>query len=231
MIQIKNLVKKYNYVTVLNIKELNISKGESFGLVGNNGAGKTTLFRLILDLIKSDNGEVLSKNVNVRESEEWKKYTTAFLDDSFLMDFLTPEEFFSFLSKIRNWSEDKLNRFYNYFAPFFNDEILGKEKYIRDLSKGNKQKVGIASTFIGDPEIIILDEPFLSLDPSSQIRLKTIINDYLKSENTTFLISSHDLSQITEVASRIAILQKGEVKRDKITNSETLAELHQYFAV
>jgi ABC-2 type transport system ATP-binding protein len=96
MITVKNLVKKYNQKIVLNINELVIIKGEIFGLIGNNGAGKTTLFRLLLDLIRADNGEVRSGDWIVAKTENWKDYTGSYLDEGFLIDFLTPEEFFFF---------------------------------------------------------------------------------------------------------------------------------------
>jgi len=100
MITARNLTKVYNGTTVLNIPEISIEKGESFGLVGNNGAGKTTFFRLILDLIRPQSGLVNSKDRNVAGNEDWKSYTGSYLDRNFLIAFLTPEEYFEFNGKI-----------------------------------------------------------------------------------------------------------------------------------
>ncbi|MDX9907694.1 MAG: ABC transporter ATP-binding protein, partial [Bacteroidales bacterium] len=190
MISVSNLSKIYSGVTVLNIDSLEIKAGESFGLVGNNGAGKTTLFRLILDLIRPQTGFVTSKEQDVSRSENWKLYTGSYLDRNFLIDFLTPEEYFDFNARIHGMSPEDLHVFLDSMTEFFNDEILGKKKFIRDLSKGNQQKIGVAAAFMADPEVIILDEPFNGLDPSSQIRLINMLNRLKENKRTTLLISS-----------------------------------------
>ena len=229
MIHINNLGKAYNSVKVLDIEQLEIPQGQSFGLVGNNGAGKTTLFRLILDLIKTDRGEVLSKNIAVDKDSQWKKYTGSFLDEGFLIEFLKPEEYFRFIADINGITKDELKNFYNDFADFFGDEILNKNKYIRDFSKGNQKKIGIFGAIISQPKVLILDEPFANLDPSSQIRLKRILKELHKKSNLTMLISSHDLKHIAEVSDRVVILEKGKVVKDLLTSNNTLDELEGYF--
>ncbi len=228
IIWIENLKKKYDSFR-LHIPELTIPKGESFGLAGNNGAGKTTLFNLILDLILPDNGLVYINEIPVHRSEEWKKYTSAFLDESFLIPYLTPDEYFDFLARLRNASHVEKTEILEKFKTFFNGEILGTKKFIRDLSKGNQKKVGIAGAFIGSPKLIVLDEPFANLDPSSQIKLKRLLNDFRENHNHTFLISSHNLEHITEVTDRIVLLDNGEIRKDLIVNEETLKELIRFF--
>src|SRR5690606_16675643 len=101
MITATNLTKTYNGTTVLNIEHLEISAGESFGLVGNNGAGKTTFFSLLLDLVPPGTGHIFNNELTVSESEEWKSFTASFLDDSFLIGYLTPEEYFYFIGELR----------------------------------------------------------------------------------------------------------------------------------
>ncbi|RYD94887.1 MAG: ABC transporter ATP-binding protein [Sphingobacteriales bacterium] len=231
MIQINNLRKTYNGVTVLNIGHLEIKQGESFGLVGNNGAGKTTLFSLLLDLIEPSNGEVKIKGIQVNKSEDWKPLTAAFLDESFLIGYLTPEEYFYFIGELRGQNKATIDALMVKHADFFNDEILGKKKYLRDLSKGNQKKVGIIATLIGNPELIILDEPFANLDPTTQFRLKKIIRELADDKNVTVLVSSHDLAHTTEVSDRIVAMHKGEVVKDIYTSAETLTELEAFFAV
>jgi ABC-2 type transport system ATP-binding protein len=229
MIHIDNLVKVYNGVKVLDIAQLRIPQGQSFGLVGNNGAGKTTLFRLILDLIKADQGQVLSKDIAVNKDSQWKKYTGSFLDEGFLIDFLKPEEYFNFIADINGVTKDELNVFYNDFTDFFGDEILNKNKYLRDFSRGNQKKIGLFGAIISHPEVLILDEPFANLDPSSQIRLKSILKDLQLKAQLTMLISSHDLNHIAEVSDRIVILDKGKPVKDLLTSDNTLGELEGYF--
>ena len=231
MIQVTDLQKAYNGVTVLDIQGLTIAPGESFGLVGNNGAGKTTFFRLILDLIEPTTGEVKIEGQRVMRNDAWKTITGSFLDEGFLIDFLTTEEYFTFVGKLHHKSEGDIALFLEGMKEFFNDEILGTKKLIRDYSKGNQKKIGIAAALIGDPKILILDEPFTAIDPSSQIRLKRFLIDLQTRLNMTMLISSHDLNHVTEVCKRTVVLEKGKVVRDLQTNEDTLKELQAYFAV
>jgi len=231
MIEVKNLIKKYGGMAVLDIPDLTIQKGESFGLVGNNGAGKTTLFSLILDLRRATTGSVFIKNQNVSKTENWKDFTGSYIDENFLIDFLTPEEYFQFIANLHGLSKGDLQDFYQKYEDLFAGEILGKKKYIRELSKGNQKKVGIAGSLLSKPEVLVLDEPFSNLDPSSQIRLKAMFKT-MKSENSvTMLISSHDLNHVTEVCERIVILDKGNIVHDLQTSNKTLEELESYFAV
>ena len=229
MIEINNLIKKYSDQTVLSANSLDIPSGQTFGLIGNNGAGKTTLFSCLLDLIKPTQGKVLNNGVDVSKSEDWKSFTTAFLDETFLIGYLMPEEYFHFIGELRGLSNSQVDSFLVQFEDFFNGEILGGKKYLRDLSKGNQKKAGIVAALIGEPKVIILDEPFANLDPTTQIRLKGIIKDLSKYKDTTILISSHDLQDVTEVCERIVLLEKGEIIRDIRTSSATLKELEAYF--
>ena len=229
MITFNSLKKSYSRNVVLEINSLDIPKGQAFGLVGNNGAGKTTLFSLLLDLIKPTKGKVINNNIDVKESEDWKSFTSAFLDESFLISYLLPEEYFYFIGDLRGVSKREVDNFLNQFEDLFNGEILGGKKYIRDLSKGNQKKVGIIAALIGSPKIIILDEPFANLDPTTQIRLKKIIKKLAQEKETTILVSSHDLQDVTEVSERIVLLEKGKIVRDIKTDSKTLKELEEYF--
>ncbi len=230
MITINNLSKVYETKKVLSIENLEFPKGQTIGLVGNNGAGKTTLFSLILDLIEPSSGFVSIDEEKVNESENWKNKVGAFIDETFLIGYLTPEEYFYFLGELRGQSKANVDEFLKNFTDFFNGEILNAKKYIRDLSKGNMKKVGIIGALIGTPAIIILDEPFANLDPSTQINLKNLIRDWSQNSDSTVLISSHDLAHTTEVCERIVVINKGELVRDIQTSPETLRDLEQYFA-
>ena len=231
MIQVNNLTKKYNATTVLNIQELEIPKGQSFGLVGNNGAGKTTFFSLLLDLIEPTSGGIINHNIEVNTSENWKNFTGAFLDESFLIGYLTAEEYFYFIGELRGQNKADVDALLNKYEEFFNNEILNTKKYLRDLSKGNMKKVGIIATLIGNPEVVILDEPFANLDPTTVNRLKKIVKELAENPDVTVLISSHDLIHTVEVCNRIVALNKGEVVKDINTSEETLKELEAFFAV
>ena len=230
MIKTNSLTKIYGDKTALSIDQLEIPTGQSFGLVGNNGAGKTTFFSLLLDLIKASSGEIISNKIAVAKSEEWKNFTSAFIDDSFLIGYLTPEEYFYFVGSLRGIDQKEIDLFLEAYADFFNDEILNQKKYLRDFSKGNQKKVGLVATFIGKPKVIILDEPFANLDPTTQIKLKQLIHKKSEDKELTLLISSHDLNHLTEVCNRIVLLEKGSVIMDKETTSKTLQELEDYFS-
>jgi ABC-2 type transport system ATP-binding protein len=229
MIYTQNLTKTYGDQTVLNIDNLEIPKGQIFGLVGNNGAGKTTFFSLLLDLIQPTTGQVINNEVQVNTSEAWKPFTSAFIDETFLIGYLTPEEYFYFIGELRGQSKADVNELLGDFEDFFHGEILGQKKYLRDLSKGNQKKVGIVASFIGKPQVIILDEPFANLDPTTQIRLKEIIKNLGRDREVTVLVSSHDLIHVTEVCERIVVLNKGEIVKDIQTSKETLKELELFF--
>lgn len=229
MIKFQDIIKQYDKVTVLDIPHLEVKPGENLGVVGNNGAGKTTAFSLFLDLIKPTSGSVLSKDLDVSKDETWKTYTSSFLDESYLIDFLTPDEYFDFVGGLYNWNKATVQEFVEGYAEFFNEEIIGKKKYIRDLSKGNQKKVGLIGALIGNPEVVVLDEPFSNLDPTSQIRLKRLIRD--ASDGRTFLISSHDLNHVIEVCDRIVILEKGLIVKDLINSPEAVKEIEEYFDV
>ena len=230
MIKTYSLTKEYGGEKALNLSELEIPKGELFGLIGNNGAGKTTFFSLLLDLIEATSGTVEINNIMVHQSEAWKPFISAFIDESYLIGYLTVEEYFYFLGSLRGKTQVEVDSWIKAYEPFFNGEILNQKKYLRDFSKGNQKKVGIVGALIGQPEVIVLDEPFANLDPTTQIRLKSLIKEEAMNNGTTFLISSHDLTHVTEVCDRIVLLDKGTVLKDIKKTSSTLKELEQYFS-
>ena len=229
MIAIENLRKEYKSQIVVDVDQLLIGQGESFGLVGNNGAGKTTLFRIILDLVRPTSGSVTINGKDVKASDDWKLYVGSFLDENFLIQYLTPEEYFNFVGKLHGYSAADLRNFLMKFDPLFNGEIIGNKKFISDLSKGNLKKVGIAAAFIGNPQVVILDEPFENLDPTSQIRLKELLKREREERKITYLISSHDLNHVTDICERIVVLEKGKVIKDIKGSSNALLELEEYF--
>ncbi|MBR3985379.1 MAG: ABC transporter ATP-binding protein [Bacteroidaceae bacterium] len=232
MVAINNLKKRFGEKLAINISNYTISHGTMLGLVGNNGAGKTTLFRLILDLLKADEGEVHIDHINVSKSEEWKQHTGAFIDDSFLIDYLTPEEYFYFLGRVYGLKKEEIHERLVPFIRFMNGEVLDQKKLIRNFSRGNQQKIGIIGAMLHRPSLLILDEPFNFLDPSSQSVIKHVLAEYNRETGATILVSSHNLSHTTDVCNRIALLENGVVIRD-IDNSTHTAEqeLESYFNV
>ena len=230
MITISNLKKAFGETVASNIPEFQVNDGDILGLVGNNGAGKTTLFRMLLDLLKPDEGSVSIDGINPAESEVWKDSTGAYVDEGFLIDFLTPEEFFAFLGRINGITQEEVDERLKPFERLAGGEVFGQKKLIRNLSAGNKQKVGIISALFLKPKLVILDEPFNFLDPSSQNVLKHVLTDYARENNATLLISSHNLAHTIDISTRIALLEKGQIIKDLPNNEGSAkAELENYF--
>lgn len=231
-IYIDNLTKKFGDKVAVDIEKYQINSGEILGLVGNNGAGKSTLFRLILDLIKADTGTVHMGEVNVAETEDWKDWTGAFIDESFLIDYLTPDEYFQFIARISGLSDNTLQEEMKRYEAFMANEVSGQKKLIRNLSAGNKQKVGIVAAMLLRPQILILDEPFNFLDPSSQSHIKHLLTEYNRETGATILVSSHNLNHTVDICPRIALLENGVIIRDiDNRNGEAQTELESYFDV
>ncbi|MBQ2210374.1 MAG: ABC transporter ATP-binding protein [Prevotella sp.] len=235
MIKIENLKKNFGETCACDIPSFTINNGDILGLVGNNGAGKTTLFRLLLDLLKADDGSVAyifpeGEPINPMESEVWKQHVGAYIDEGFLIDFLTPEEYFTFLGKISGINQAEVDERLLLFERFANGEIFGQKKLIRNLSAGNKMKVGIISALFRRPKTVVLDEPFNFLDPTSQMVLKHLLRDYARQTHATIIISSHNLQHTIDISTRIALLEHGQIIRD-LPNSEGSAaqELQEYF--
>ena len=231
MIQVNNLIKSYKGIPAVAIEQLELHPGEVIGLVGNNGAGKTTFFRLLLDLIRADKGDVLSKDNPVTFTEDWKAYTAAYIDEGFLIDYLTPEEYFYFVGKLNQLSKADVDDFLQHYSEFFDDSILSKGKYIRDFSKGNQFKIGIVAALLTDPEFLILDEPFANLDPTTQLRLVDMIKQMAAEKQLCILVSSHDINHVSEVCTRILLMEKGKIIKDIEGGETAYAEMVEYFKV
>ena len=243
-IQLSNLKKRFGDKTAVDIPDFTVNDGDIIGLVGNNGAGKTTLFRLMLDLLKVDEGRVVMcpdkdgitvdvpDEIDPSQSEDWKLFTGAYIDNSFLIDFLTAEEYFEFIGKVSGMTKEQTTERLGDFEHFMNGEVLGQKKYIRDFSAGNKQKVGIIAALMNRPQLVILDEPFNFLDPSSQHQLKQLITAFNKETGATVLISSHNLQHTVEISTRVALLEHGVIIKD-LDNTQGNAEkkLEEYFNV
>ena len=232
MIIIDKLKKNFGEKIAVDIEHYEINQGDMLGLVGNNGAGKTTLFRIMLDLLKADDGKVIINDIDVSQSEDWKSITGAFIDDGFLIDYLTPEEYFYFIGKMYGLKKEEVAERLIPFERFMSGEVIGHKKLIRNYSAGNKQKIGIISAMLHYPQLLILDEPFNFLDPSSQSIIKHLLKKYNEEHQATVIISSHNLNHTVDVCPRIALLEHGVIIRD-IINEDNSAEkeLEDYFNV
>lgn len=211
---IQNLKKSFARQVVIDIPQLEIEAGMCIGVVGHNGAGKTTLFRLMLDLLKRDSGSIIFDGKDIETNEDWKNYTGAYIDENMLLGFLMPDEFFETLRQLYGISHAQLRMKLEMLGSLFNNELVGQKKYIRDLSKGNIKKTGIAAALIHEPQVVFLDEPFENLDPMSQVNLQNLFHQLKTETETTFIVTSHNISHITEISDRIIVLEQGKVVLD-----------------
>ncbi len=230
-VKVFHLIKRYGQHFALHVPELRIASGEALGLVGNNGAGKTTFLRLLLDIIDADDGQVLIDGQPVTKETGWKSHVGSYLDESFLLDFLTPDEFFHFTGSVYDMTAAQIDEALDPYRTFLPEQALSSaQPFIRDLSMGNKKKIGLVAAMITSPRLLVLDEPFANLDPGSQIRLKQLLRDLRQEQGTTMLISSHDLGHVTDFCERVTLLDEGQIARDMTTSDATLHELRNYFA-
>lgn len=227
MIRITNLKKSFDQSPVLEIDELILKEGESVGIVGNNGAGKTTLFSLILDLLKPDDGNVEIDGMQVGIGTDWKESVHAYLDETFLIDFLRPFEYLDFIRQMRD-EHRTIPEILEEYADFVNEDIHQNRRLIRDLSTGTKVRVGILSLMFGKAKYLIMDEPFAHLDPTSQARLRKLIKK-LQGAGKGVIVSSHNLQNISEACDRVVLIEQGRITSDERVDEGSMQKLSTYF--
>lgn len=227
---LENVKKSFGEKVALDIDNYVVHDGEIVGLVGNNGAGKTTLFRVVLDLIRPDHGIARIGGVATAHSEEWKAQTGAYVDTGFLIEYLTPEEYFDFLGKVNGIAKADIEQRLLQFEHFMNGEVLGRNTLIRNLSAGNKQKVGIIGAMLHNPQFLMLDEPFNFLDPSSQHAMKYLLESYNRETGATIIVSSHNLTHTFDICTRVTLLEHGQIIKDYDKDYANLTEeIEAYF--
>jgi len=199
LIRISNLIKIYNKNVVLQIENISISANEKIGIVGKNGSGKTTFLRLLLDLIPPDSGFVEVESENVVNSDIWKENVSAYLDNTFLIEFLTVKRYLKFLNI------DYLDHIL-VMKKFDLEELIDSE--IRALSSGQKKKVGIVAALLRKTKIKIFDEPSSFLDSKSVLSLIDFINN---DSETTYIFADHNKDFIEKCSSRVLEFEKGKI--------------------
>ncbi|MBS7640671.1 MAG: ABC transporter ATP-binding protein [Candidatus Bathyarchaeia archaeon] len=209
VIELIDVWKSYDGFQALRGLNLMVESGEIFGLLGPNGAGKTTTLRIIVGLLRMDRGVVKVKGIDIsREQYEYKKLIGYVPENLSLPEYLTLEEFLMYSGKIRNLPGDKIKEKMNYYTELF--ELKEKRRsLLLSLSRGMRQKAAIISALIHDPEILILDEPFIGIDPAGQRMLKDIFVERVRRGGTVF-ISTHLLDTAERLCDRVAIIYRGQ---------------------
>lgn len=211
----------------LEIPRLSIREGEMTGIVGNNGAGKTTLLRLMLDLTKKDHGEIMFFGQPVCTTEEWKKVTGAWLDEEFLIPYLSPIEYLQLIKNLKGMPNEEFQRSLAALDPFAGEAIRRHDR-IEDLSKGNRAKVGIAGACVSYPKWLVLDEPFSHLDPYSRNVFSQYLMEHRGGDSITIL-SDHNLDDMGSVCNRFLLLNEGRIERDVTVHEDSMAEIRRFF--
>ncbi len=230
-ISIKNLNKRYGRIPAIDQMNLDIFSNELIGIVGNNGSGKTTFLKLLLDLLLPDSGSVFFRGKNVHRSDHWKHKTGAYIDESFLIDYLTPGEYIRLLGQMRGLSLAAIEECLDRMRQFVTFNIIRESKLIRSLSDGNKHKLGILGAVLFKTELIILDEPFNFLDPASQHDLVRILRESVVKQKATIIISSHNLQFVSQICSRVILFESGRIMDDFQNSPESLSRLKTYFNI
>ena len=210
IIEIKNLVKKYDNRFTLGSIDLEIPNGVIVGLIGENGAGKTTLIKSILNILKIDEGniKIFNKDFN-KEENTIKEDIGVVLDNMFFPEILTPKDINIVMKDIyKKWDEEL-------FKKYLNDFGLNMNKQIKTMSKGMRKKLEIATSLSHHPKILILDEPTSGLDPVVRNEVLDIFLDFIQDEEHTILLSTHITSDLEHIADKIIFINKGKILLDK----------------
>lgn len=209
MIEIKNVTKKYGKKTALNNMSLTIDSGDIFAFVGHNGAGKTTLIKCMTDIIEFDNGDILYDGISIKDEPLKCKKNIAYIPDNpDLYEFLKGIDYLNFISDIFEIDNTRLEKINKFATEFDLKEALGNP--ISSYSHGMKQKLAIIGALIHDPKYIILDEPFVGLDPVATKKLKDIMKEMTK-KGTSIFFSTHVLEVAEKLCNKLAIIKDGKL--------------------
>lgn len=209
MITVKNVTKKYGKFKAVDNISFEINDGEIIGLLGPNGAGKSTTMNILTGFIEPTEGEVIINGYNISKKPKKAKKCIGYMPEGVpLYKDMTVKEFITYMAELKGVKKDKIRES---VEQAMQDTWLQnvKKVLIKNLSKGYKQRVSMAGALVGNPEIIILDEPTVGLDPKQIIEIRNLIKKLGK--NHTLIISSHILSEISQICERVIIINKGQI--------------------
>lgn len=224
IVELNDVWKSYDGFQALRGLSLEVFRGEMFGLIGPNGAGKTTTLKIIVGLLKMDRGSVRVNGFNINENQYDYKKSIGYVPESVsLPDYLTVQEFLVYSGKIRSVPNEQIREKMDFYLKTFNLEEKEKS-LILALSRGMRQKTAIAAALIHDPDLLILDEPFIGLDPAAQHQVKDIFNARIK-ENKAIFVSTHMLDTAERMCDRVAVIHQGHnVASGDLQNLQSLSK-------
>lgn len=208
ILEISNLRKSYNKKTVLDIDSLSIEEGSIYGLIGKNGAGKSTLMKIILGLVEKDSGtvQIFGKEVNIKNQKDFNKHLGGLIENPSFYDHLTGYENLEIICQLKGIEKTEILKTL---------ELVGlnnvRDKKAKEYSLGMKQRLGIAIALIGNPKLLILDEPINGLDPQGIEEMRNLFKKIVSNTSTSILISSHILDEIEKIATHIGIIKEGKL--------------------
>ncbi|MDU2584648.1 MAG: ATP-binding cassette domain-containing protein, partial [Anaerococcus prevotii] len=208
ILEVNNLKKSYNNKTVLDIKSLDIEEKTIYGLIGKNGAGKSTLMKLILGLVKKDEGriKIFGKEINSKNQKTFNKNFGALIESPSFYDHLSGYENLEIVCQLKGVNKEEIRKTLDMVGL----NNVGDKK-AREYSLGMKQRLGIAMALIGNPKLLILDEPINGLDPQGIEEMRNLFKNIVKNTTTSILISSHILDEIEKISTHIGILREGNL--------------------
>lgn len=224
VIQTHNLTKKYGEHKAVNNVNLSVRKGEIYGLIGRNGAGKTTILRLISGLAKPTKGSISLFGQNSRDSIYMQKHIGLLIETPGIYPDMSARDNVKLKCMAMGISNN------SYIAELLKNVGLSAvdKRKVKCFSVGMKQRLGIALALVGNPELVILDEPVNGLDPQGIVEIREIIVRLNTEKNITFIISSHILGELSKIATCYGIIEKGELKR-QFLKTELTEDLEEYF--
>lgn len=211
LLEIKNLTKIYSKnIKAANDVSLMIKKGEIFGFIGHNGAGKTTTIKCVVGLLDYNDGEILFEGRNIKEFPlEYKKQIAYIPDNPDLYEYLSGLQYLNFVCDIYGISKDERLKDIKKYSEMFDIELNLKD-LISTYSHGMKQKLALISALVRHPKLLILDEPFVGLDPKAAYDLKVVMKE-MCNEGCSIFFSTHVLEVAEKLCDKIAIIKKGEI--------------------
>lgn len=224
ILKMENISKRYNSKRVLDIKNLEIEENSIYGLIGPNGAGKSTLMKIILGLVKKDSGKItiFDEEVNAKNQKQINQYLGSLIENPSFYDHLTGYDNLEIICRLKNIDKNQIPKTLETVGL-----INVSDKKVKDYSLGMKQRIGIAMAIIGNPKLLILDEPINGLDPYGIEEMRILFKNIIKNTKTSILISSHLLYEIEKISTYIGIIKKGQFVYNG--SLENYRKLHPHF--